>query len=69
MQILLATRSRRRSATLDFVLEAPATSQYAPGDARELVGERDRQHVAVQPLLGRLDPGLSPWRFPLLGLT
>jgi hypothetical protein len=28
-----------------------------PGDAGELIGERDRQHVVMQALLGRLDPG------------
>jgi hypothetical protein len=28
-----------------------------PGDAGKLVGERDRQHVAMEPLRCRLDPG------------
>ena len=37
-------------------LEGPATSQNAPGDTGELVGECDRQHIVVQPLPGRLDP-------------
>jgi hypothetical protein len=41
-------------------LEASATGENAPGDAGQLVGERDCQHVVVQPLLGRLDPGLEP---------
>ena len=40
--------------------------EYRPGDARELVGERDRQHVALKPLRGLLDPGpktlpCRPW--------
>src|ERR1700674_2797562 len=42
--------------------------ENGPGDAGELVGERDRQHVAVQPLFGRLDPGLEPVSLPALGL-
>ncbi len=29
--------------------------ENSPGDARKLIDERE--HVAVQPLLGRLDPG------------
>src|SRR4249920_4129493 len=37
-----------------------------PGDASELVGERDRQHVVVQPLLGGFDPRLEPVTFPAL---
>src|SRR5262245_33717389 len=28
----------------------------------------NRQHVVVQPLLGRLDPGLEPMALPALGL-
>src|SRR6516225_9388386 len=34
----------------------------------EPVGERDGQHVAVQPLLGRLDPTLKPMTLPALWL-
>ena len=34
--------------------------QNAPGDTGQLVGERDRQHVAMQPLLGGFDPRLEP---------
>ena len=26
--------------------------ENAPGDAGQFIGERDRQHIAVQPLLG-----------------
>ena len=40
-----------------------------PGDAGKLVGQRDREHVVVQPLLGGLDPGLEPVAFPALSLT
>src|SRR4029453_12556463 len=36
------------------------------GDAGELVGERNRQHVAVQALLGRLDPRPEPIALPSL---
>src|SRR6266487_3439805 len=49
-------------------LEVPAMSKNAPSDARQLVGERDGEHVVVQPLLGRLEPGLEPMALPALGL-
>ncbi len=49
-------------------LEGSTTSQNAPGDAGELVGQRNRQHVAVQPLLSRLDPGLEPMALSALRL-
>src|SRR6516164_5508248 len=49
-------------------LEDATASQHAPCDACELVGERDRKHVAVQPLLGRLDPTLKPMTLPALWL-
>jgi hypothetical protein len=47
-------------------LEVPAMGQNAPGDTGELVGERDCQHIAVQPLLGGFDPGLEPMALPAL---
>src|SRR5258708_31447469 len=47
-------------------LEAAAMGENAPGDARQLVGECDRQHIAVQPLLGCLDPGFEPVALPVL---
>jgi len=37
-------------------LEVPAMGQNAPGDTSELVGERDRKHVAVKSPLGGFDP-------------
>src|SRR6266496_4992067 len=49
-------------------LEVPAMSKNAPSDASPLVGERDGEHVVVQPLLGRLEPGLEPMALPALGL-
>src|SRR5262249_51163952 len=49
-------------------LEVPIMSKNTPGDARQLVGERDGEHVVVQPLLGRLEPGLEPMALPALGL-
>jgi hypothetical protein len=36
-------------------LEGSTTGKNAPGDARELIGERDRQHVAMKLLPGRTD--------------
>lgn len=43
-------------------------SQNTPGDACNLIGKRDRQYVAVQPLLDRLDSGLKSMAFPTLRL-
>ena len=41
-----------RSGRIGFdTLESASLVEHRPGDARELVGERDRQHVAVQALL------------------
>jgi hypothetical protein len=48
-------------------LEVATVMQHTPGDARELVGERDRQHVVVEPLGGRLDPGLEAVALPAGG--
>src|SRR3984893_427220 len=47
-------------------LESASFSQHRPGDAGKLVGERDRQHVGVQPPLGGFDPGFQPVTFPVL---
>src|SRR5216683_261916 len=47
-------------------LEGASLSQHRPGDAGKLVGERDRQHVVVQPPLGGFDPGFEPVTFPVL---
>jgi hypothetical protein len=47
-------------------LEGTSFGQHRPGDAGKLVGERDRQHVVVQPPLGCFDPGFEPATFPVL---
>src|SRR5881227_1070284 len=47
-------------------LEGTSFSQHRPGDAGKLVGERDRQHVVVQPPLGGVNPGFEPVMFPVL---
>src|SRR6266480_6907235 len=72
---IIASSSRsRRSSRLGIGLvghprlETPATGKNAPGDAGQLVGKRDREHVVVQPLLGRLEPGLEPVALPALWL-
>src|SRR6266704_1546333 len=72
---IIASSSRsRRSSRLGIGLvghprlETPATGKNAPGDAGQLVGKRDREDVVVQPLLGRLEPGLEPVALPALGL-
>jgi hypothetical protein len=46
-------------------LEGSTTGKNTPGDARELISERDRQHVVMKPLLGGLDPKLEPVTLPL----
>src|SRR5450756_969012 len=62
--------SRLGGGLTDFpYFEIPAMSQNAPSDAGELIGERDRQHVGMQPLLGRLDPGFEPVALPAFGLV
>src|SRR5215472_18489506 len=47
-----ADRSSRQGGRLGNLgcLEAAAMGENAPCDARQLVGKRDRQHIAVQPL-------------------
>src|SRR5215471_18896384 len=47
-------------------LESASLVEDRPGDAGELVGERNRQHVVVQALFGSLDPGLESVAFPML---
>jgi len=43
---------------------------YSPRrNSGELIGERDGEDVMMQPLLGRLEHGLRPWRCKLLGST
>src|SRR5215471_3082089 len=46
--------------------EVASLVENRPGDAGELVGERDRQHVVVQQRLGGFDPGFEPVAFPAL---
>ena len=40
--------------------------ENGPGDAGELVGQRNGEHVVVQPLFRRLDPRLEPIALPML---
>src|SRR5262249_48182167 len=47
-------------------LKGASSVKNSPGDAGELVGERDRQHIVVQSLLGCLDPRPEPIPLPLL---
>src|SRR5262249_29970520 len=60
-----SSRLGRRLIGPDALEGAPVV-QNRPGDAGELVGKRNRQHVVVQPLFRRLDPGLEPIAVPLL---
>src|SRR5215470_4787227 len=63
-----AERSSRLGGRLSNLarLEVAAMGENAPCDACQLVGKRDRQHVAVQPPLGRFDPGFEPVALPVL---
>src|SRR5262249_33462468 len=57
--------SGRHLIRLD-ALEGAPLAENCPGDAGELVGERNRQHVVVQPLSCGLDPRLEPIALPML---
>src|SRR5215470_13338752 len=61
-----ARRSSRSGRIGLDALEGAALVENRPGDAGELVGERDRQHVVVEALLGSLDPKFEAITFPLL---
>ena len=66
----LTVRARRE----DQAGRTPASSVLASSKARplastaagKLVGERDREHVVVQPPLGGFDPGFEPVTLPVL---
>src|SRR6516225_1465759 len=60
-----SSRLGRRLIDPDAFEGAPVV-ENRPGDAGELVGKRNRQHVVMQPLFRRLDPGLEPIAVPLL---
>src|SRR5882757_5999059 len=60
------SRSGRCCIGLD-VLEGTPVMENCPGDAGEFVGERNRQHVVMQPFFGCLDPRLEAIALPLLG--
>src|SRR5262249_15811329 len=55
----------RHRIALDALEGAPLV-ENRPGDAGELVGERNREHVVVQSLLRRLDPRPEPIALPML---
>src|SRR6266702_3654516 len=69
---LTAPSTARGSSGSDVCIVAPrqlegaSLGQHRPGDAGKLVGERDRQHVVVQPPLGGFDPGFESVTFPVL---
>src|SRR5262245_55804356 len=59
----------RRSGRMGLdALEYASLVKNCPGDAGELVGERNRQHIAMQAVLRRLDPRLEPVALPCFGL-
>src|SRR5215470_13656488 len=61
---LRSSRPGRRLSRPDTLEEAPLV-EHRPGDAGELVGKRNRQHVMVQSFR-RLDPRLEPVALPVL---
>src|SRR5215475_13228416 len=58
--------SERSGGARECRLEPSAAGQDAPGDAGQFIGEGDRQHIVMEPLAGRLDPGLEPVPLPVL---
>jgi hypothetical protein len=60
-----SSRSGRSRISLD-ALEGASLVENRPGDAGELVGKRNRQHVVVQSFLGGLNPRLESIALPLL---
>jgi len=57
--------SGRHRISLDALEGAPLV-ENRPGDAGELVGKRNRQHVVVQSFLGGLNPRFEAIALPLL---
>jgi len=49
-------------------LERASLVKHRPGDTGQLVGERNRQHVVLQALLGRFDPRLELVALPSVWL-
>src|SRR5207247_6437626 len=62
-----SSRSGRPLLRLD-ALEGASLVENRPGDAGELVGERNRQHVVVQSFLGGFDPRFEAIALPTLYL-
>src|SRR5215813_12597328 len=58
-------RPGRDRISLDALEGAPLV-ENRPGDAGELVGKRNRQHVVVQSFLGGLNPRFEAIAVPLL---
>ena len=48
--------------------EGTSVRKNAPGDPGQFIGQRNREHVTVQPLLAASIQDLSPWRSQLFGL-
>ena len=48
--------------------EGASMCKNAPGDPCQLIGQRNCEHVAVQPLFGGFNPGLEPVALPALRL-
>jgi hypothetical protein len=59
-----SSRSGRHRISLDALEGAPLV-ENRPGDAGELVGKRNRQHVVVQSFLGGLNPRFEAIALPL----
>src|SRR5262249_29198387 len=67
LTVLSTARGSGRSGRIGLdALESAPLVKNRPGDPSELVGERDRQHVVMQALAGRRDPGLEPIALPML---
>src|SRR5215510_14334087 len=55
-----------RHRTHPYAFEFALLAENGPGDPRQLIGERDRQHVVVQSLFGGVDPRLESIALPIL---
>src|SRR3974377_1145595 len=67
LTVLSTARQSSSPGRIGFdALERAPLVEHRPGNAGELVGERNRQHIAMQALLGRLDPRPEPIALPSL---
>jgi hypothetical protein len=58
--------ARKQSRSLKLArFETASVSKYAQGNTAQLVGERNRQEIAMQPPLGCIEPALELMKLPV----